>query len=76
MNETESVERKLHSWEEGNLVSLLFSPGKLLNQMEFKKADLHEKLEVCATGNVHACFTEVSHQAEETTLCLLLSVAC
>lgn len=78
-----SVERKLHSGEEGKLLSLVFSPGKLLNQTDIKKAALHtvtEKLEVCASGNIKACFIELvsfhSHQAEETTLCLLLPVTC
>lgn len=75
--------RKLHSGEEGKLLSLVFSPGKLWNQTDIKKAELRtvtEKLEVCAGGSIKACFIELvsfhSHQAEETTLCLLFPVAC
>jgi len=34
--ESRAVEGMLHSWEEGELLSLAFLPGKLLNQMEIR----------------------------------------
>lgn len=56
---------RLPSWEEGELLSLAFLPGKLVNQVEITTGrDLSAvtgKLEVYASGSTYMCFTELSY---------------
>lgn len=59
------MEGRLHSREEGELLSLAFSPGKLLNQMEIRigreLSALTEKMDVYASGSTCMSFIELSY---------------